>query len=263
MDLFFRLIKFIQHFVTSKRKGHGVHSDFIYRFLEQSVYADYKHYFFEKVSEVRHKLKHNQSEVHVEDFGAGSKIFGKSAKRRISDIYKTSSSPHWKSCLYFRMLNYLKCKKILELGTNLGINAFTLSGLGKDVNIVTVEGSEELCRHAENLMLEYHIPNVRIYHQHFDDFLEQYDLSCTDAVIIDGNHKGEALKRYTQKIMSDSTELKIIILDDIYWSKDMYDGWRVLQVQSESSFIFLDFYHFGVILKKNDLMEKKYYRLFV
>lgn len=263
MDFIFRLIKYIQHFVLSNRKGHGVHSEFIYRFLDQTVYADYEHYFFEQVLEVRRKLKHNQNEIHVEDFGAGSKIFGKSAWRSISDIYKNSSSPHWKSCLYFRMLNYLKCKNILELGTNLGINAFTLSGLGKQVNIVTVEGSEELCRHAEKLMQEHRVENVKIYHQLFDDFLEQYDLSETDAALIDGNHKGEAMMRYTQKIMSDSTKLKIIILDDVYWSKDMYEGWKALQIQSDASFIFLDFYYFGVILKKNDLMEKKYYRLFV
>jgi predicted O-methyltransferase YrrM len=263
MDLFFRLVKYIQHFIFSKRKGHGIHSDFIYRFLEQAVYADYNHYFFKQVLEVRHKLKQNQIEIHVEDFGAGSKISGISAKRKISDIYKNSSSPHWKSCLYFRMLNYLKCKNILELGTNLGINAFTLSGLGKEVNVITVEGSGELCRYAENLMMEYHITNVKIYHQLFDNFLEHHDLSIMDAAVIDGNHKGEALMRYTQKIMLESTELKIIILDDIYWSKDMYEGWKSLQVQSESSFIFLDFYHFGVILKKMDMMEKKYYRLFV
>ncbi|MCX8079998.1 MAG: class I SAM-dependent methyltransferase [Bacteroidia bacterium] len=262
-DTIFRVIKYLEHFIHSHKRGHGIHSEFLYRFLEGAVYQKADFYHLNKMLKVRDELRANTEILNVEDFGAGSKTLGKMSQRKVKEVYAASCSPHWKSGLYFKMLNYLKCKNILELGTNLGINALALSGLGDDVRVDTVDAAGAYCEFARNLLNKYGAGNVRVFHETFDDFLEKQPLEEYDAVIIDGNHKKEPFLKYSSLLLNKCRNLKILIADDIYWSRGMYKGWTELINQINGPNLFLDAFHFGLILKNDSILHKSTIKIFV
>jgi hypothetical protein len=52
--------------------------------------------------------------------------------------------------------------------------------------------------------------------------------------------------KYAEMILQKCNEDSIIILDDIYWSKEMTNAWNELKNDKRFS-ISLDYYHFGVL----------------
>jgi len=258
----FRIITWLIHFITAYRKGHGIHSEYIYRFLEQAVYVKARFSHFEKMQKLRNELKKNETCLDREHWGAGSQKLSEK-KASVKDIYRVSSSPVWKSELYFRMLNYLKVKHVLELGTNLGITSLTLSGLGKNVEIDTVEGSKSLYEFAKESAKKLSIENIRFHHSSFEDYLNtEQNIKNLEAVIIDGNHRGDALTKYVDFFIQYCPHLQIIIADDITWSKDMYEHWKKLSTRLPEGWIHLDFYYVGILLKTPLMQKSVYFRIY-
>lgn len=247
--LLFQAVQYIRHFFLARRKGHGIHSRYVYDFLEQTLSTPATFHHFSVVEKIRRELATNHTILDIDDHGAGSKTMGRKKKRKISELYASSCSPAWKSEQWFRILNFLKCRHILELGTNLGINALTLSGLGRNVSITTIEGCSALANFAASLSKELDARNILVVEALFDDFLRNSHIQNFDAVVIDGNHSGEALLRYATHFLSGYPFLKIIIADDIYWSEDMYEAWKKLSKTNYPNWIFLDAFHYGLILK--------------
>jgi hypothetical protein len=122
MTINFHQIKnFLHHFFTAKRNGHGVHSPFAYQLCEEVFYNKNKFYCFEELNAIRNLLLTNETELTVEDFGAGSKTFD-SDKRKINALAKSGISTNKQSEILFKLLNFLNCKSSIELGTSLGLN---------------------------------------------------------------------------------------------------------------------------------------------
>ena len=87
------LLKYLLYYFTASNcKGHGMHSPFVFEFItkilnNKTVYPEY-----EKVEALRMQLLNDNTDLEVEDFGAGSAI-DKKSRRSISSIAKNAAKP--------------------------------------------------------------------------------------------------------------------------------------------------------------------------
>ncbi len=129
-----------------------------------------------------------------------------------------------------RIADAVKATRVLELGTNTGFSGAYLLFSNTQVELVTVEGSADLCSIAEGHLKRF--PNrFRILNMLFDeaiDLLSSENGEKFDLVFIDGQHEREATLHYTNRVRPLMREGGVFVFDDIYWSQDMNTAWRSL-----------------------------------
>ena len=107
---------FNYYFTAANRKGHGIHSPFVFEFItkvlnDRSNYPEYK-----IVETLREKSLKDKTIIEVEDLGAGSSI-DRGNRRTISSITKNAVKSKQYGQLLFRMVKFYQPKTIVELGT--------------------------------------------------------------------------------------------------------------------------------------------------
>jgi predicted O-methyltransferase YrrM len=147
-----------------------------------------------------------------------------------------------------------------ELGTSAGLGAAYLYSLSH-AEIHTVEGRQEIFEIAEETKSKLGISSMQCYCGLFEEQMENLEMhGLFDLVFIDGNHKAEPSKLYVNWAKQHLTESGLIILDDIYWSKEMTQAWEDIRSQTDVK-LSLDFYHFGVIGYHPSFLQAQHFNL--
>jgi len=219
--------KYALHFLSAKRNGHGVHSPFVYDLVENVFSNTFKFYAFEELEVLRKQLLKDNTELVINDLGAGSHKLN-SQKRKVNEIAKHGISSKKQSEIYFKLINYFKSEVLIELGTSLGLNTIYFSKANPKAKIYTIEGSESLFNFSKNLFKEQNCPNIESINANFDTALPQLlkSVSAFDVLYIDGNHTYEATLAYFKMALQKKNKDSFIILDDIYWSAGMTRVWK-------------------------------------
>jgi predicted O-methyltransferase YrrM len=214
---------------------------------------------FEQIEFARKSLLHSGSKIKREDFGAGS-ITGKLDK--VSQVAATSLSSPFQCRFLSRLIQFSSAEKVLELGTSLGISAAYFSAGSEEASIVTVEGDQGIHVVASDTLENLSINNVRLIHATFEDYFENYFDSTEklDIVFIDGNHRKEPLLRYFERLQPAIHEGSILVIDDIYWSKEMQDGWKQLIAHPRITQS-VDCFSFGLLFFRNDFMNRQNHKV--
>jgi predicted O-methyltransferase YrrM len=192
------------------------------------------------IENLRKALENSDEVVTVKDFGAGSPDLklsisemesGILSQRIIKDICLNASSSPKVGQLIFRIILNIKPKRCLELGTSLGISgAYQLAALkiNNKGELITIEGSENISKIAQNNFSKLGFSNFKIYNGSFKDVLLEIlsKEKLYDLVFIDGHHDKVATKQYFEQIYPSLDEKAILIFDDIYWSKGMSEVWK-------------------------------------
>jgi predicted O-methyltransferase YrrM len=252
---------FILHFFTAKRNGHGVHSPFAYKLCEEVFYNENSFYDFKTLNAVRSSLLINETELLIEDYGAGSKTF-KSNTRKVKDIAAKGISSQQQSELLYKLLNFLKCNNAIELGTSLGLNTLYLAKASK--NVYNIEGSKALFDFAQKLALKTKTNNITFIHSEFSEALPKLlkNTPELDCLYIDGNHTYEATLNYFNLALSKKHNDSVFIFDDIYWSNGMTRAWNEIK-KHPSVTLSIDTFYFGLVFFKEEIKEKTELRFYV
>ncbi len=230
-----------------KAKGrHGIHSPFVYDFVDKCLKITFSSQDRKKLWGVFNQLRKDKRTIDIDDFGAGSKKLGN--KRKISTIFKTSSSKGKYGRLLYCLSKHYSFQNCLELGTSLGVGAMHLSLGNPNTKITTVEA----CKNTRSIALENlkDYPNVSCILDTFDHFLEQLDRSvCYDFIYIDGHHDGDALIHYLELLTPFTHDDTLFLLDDIRWSDSMLNAWQ--RIQNNPDFhLTIDLFRVGLISKR-------------
>jgi predicted O-methyltransferase YrrM len=225
------------------------------------------------IEQLRHKLKHNHTEVIVTDFGAGTPkstrteqemLVGMVSSSTISKTNKGSKSPFWSLFLH-KLIREFKPKTAIELGTCLGISAsyqaaaLTINGSGK---LITMEGSVELVEISKENFTNIGLINIEIVSGRFSDNLLKVleDNKPIDYIFIDGHHDEKATVEYFEAILPYLSDKAIVVFDDISWSKGMKKAWKTIINSSEIDLV-LDLKALGVCLIDKNIKGKKIYKI--
>ena len=255
-----RLIyKYLYHILTARNtKGFGIHSPFIYQFVQFVLREKNSFYIFNRIENERTKLLDDNSLINITDFGTG-----KNRTRKVSDIAQKSLKPMKYGKLLFRMINYYKAKNILELGTSFGITSSYLASSSNDLKLTTLEGCPETARKANETFSELKITNANVVIGDIDKTLSKVleNIGLLDFIFIDANHHSAPLLNYFEKCISNTKKNCIIVIDDIYWSNDMEMAWNKIK-RHEKVMSTIDLFSIGIVFMNTDLSKKHYKLIF-
>lgn len=249
--------KTLHYFVSSGHKfGHRIHSPFVYDLI-RSVFRTKP--LKSDVCAIEHRRKillNDDTEITIQDFGAGSKQ-NASNIRKISYIAQTSLSRGKYACLLYNLVHRYQPQTILELGTSLGISTSYLSYGAPMAKIISLEGSQSIADVAQKTMQDCSCTNVEIRVGNFNETLSTAleSLQHVDFAFIDGNHTKEATIRYFEQILPYCKENSILIFDDISWSEGMFDAWKTISSDSRVS-ISIDICKQGIVFFRKGIVKQ-------
>jgi len=252
MNPFFPVREYLQWLLRSRTR-HGVHSPFVYRFLDECLYRETDKSLFEIPENHRIKLKKDPSILEYTDPGAGSrkhkiKITHKNNKKyKLRQIARNSLQKPRYCRLFYRMIQHFGFRSVLEMGTSLGITTSYMSLAGNHVMIDTIEGAYPIADLAEKYFTENGFTNICLHRGNFDQKLDEVITNKKyDLIFIDGNHRGNKTLDYFQKLSKHINEQGVIILDDIRWSESMLEAWQNIKMHPDVT-ISIDLFRIGMV----------------
>ncbi len=260
MDNLQMLKNYIIWYATSKNL-HGVHSPFMYHFMDQCLYARQDKIVFEDIELQRTRLIKNRQMLTFKDPGAGTRN-GTALKQNdftsksIRQIAKHSLQPPKYARLLHRIAVYFQCKNILEMGTSFGITTAYLSKAVKDGNITTIEGVDAIADIADGVFNNTNCDNVNLHRGVFSDVLPDVAAGSFpwDMIYLDGNHNGKDVLNYFSLLVKHINTEGVMILDDIRWSPSMWQAWNEIknhqQVRVTADLFFMGLAFFNPALSK-------------
>ncbi|MDT0686872.1 O-methyltransferase [Autumnicola psychrophila] len=179
------LLKSYIKFLLKSQNQHGLHSPFVYELVTKCFYDKKFYPAYDLLKSFRRSLLKNDNFIKVTDFGAGSRVF-KSEKRKISAVAKNAGISGKRARLLYRLVNYLECKNVLELGTSLGIATSAIAA-NRDVKVLTLEGCPETANIAQQQFEQFRLNNIQLKIGKFEETLEE--------VVESGEWREESEKR--------------------------------------------------------------------
>jgi predicted O-methyltransferase YrrM len=224
---FFRVKSLLNHWLDTADE-HSIHSPFFFDFYNRIIRAE-KDYSFQEIEKMRGRLLSNQTSVEVKDLGAKSTHF-KYDQRTIARVAATSLNDEEHCALFYRIAKSVEAKKILELGTSMGIASLYLSKV-EDSRVVTFEGNPAMVSIAETNFEYFNQKNIELIEGNIDQTLPDHlqDPTKIDFALIDANHKYEPTISYFNQLARRMSDHGIIVLDDISHSEGMARAWNEIR----------------------------------
>lgn len=245
-------------FLFNSTNQHGVHSPFVFDLVTKCFYDNKKYPEYSILKQYRNSLLENKNFIEVTDFGAGSKVF-KSNKRQIAKIAKTAGISPKRAELLFRMTNYFEPKTILEIGTSLGLATAALSLGNPTAKIISLEGCKNTLTIAKNqLQLQYQ-NNIEFINTEFSSFLKSDNLKSTvyNLIYFDGNHSKKATLEYFELLLPTITNETVWIFDDIHWSKNMEEAWKIIKNHPKVT-VTIDTFQWGIVFFRTEQVKEHF-----
>lgn len=138
-------------------------------------------------------------------------------------------SPHWALSIH-RMADALQVSSVLELGTSLGITTAYLAMVPSVKKVVTMDACTESLDIAKTVWRNLGLANISAVEGRIEDHLaEVLHVHKPQMIILDANHKYEAVLKYFKMVKPYLTEESVVVLDDLYWSKSMAKAWSEIR----------------------------------
>jgi len=254
--------KYIKYKLFAKhKKGFGIHSPFLYRFVSEVLYGERYFYAYDDIAELRYDMLDSKEKIKVKDFGSGSRVM-KSDRRKIKDTVKYSAISEKYGEMLFRTIEYYKPKTILELGTSLGLGTLYMALPDKKATVYTIEGCPETAKIAAQNFKRLGAENITQIVGNIDEKLPELlnNIKQLDFVFFDGNHRKQATLDYFYRCLEKTGKDTIFYFDDIRWSKEMEEAWEEIKanekVRLTVDLFFSGFVFFGKELSKQNFVVK-------
>ena len=128
-----------------------------------------------------------------------------------------------------------------------------------DAMVYTMEGCPETAEIARRNFDEAGLNNIEIFTGSFDEILPDITNpgSKPGLVFIDGNHRKEPTIRYFNRMAEISDSKTVIIIDDIYSSKEMEEAWIEIKRYKKIS-LTIDIFRMGIVFFRETINHNDY-----
>lgn len=221
------LIKYIRYYLSAMNgKGHGMHSPFVYGFIRNVLNDASRYGAPEEVEALRAAMRRDQTELSIEDLGAGSRR-GATKRRTIAQLARTAAKPAKYGQLLHRLVKHYQVRNAVELGTSLGLTTAYLAR-GGTTQLHSIEGSRSIHDVASRNLEGLKVSGVTLHLGNFDDVLPGVlqQLGVVDLGFVDGNHRYTPTMRYFEQLLGHCGNDSILVFDDIHWSREMEQAWE-------------------------------------
>lgn len=259
----FTLIKkYIQYYVkASNGKGHGVHSPFVFQFIQEVLLNKQVPNDAQIIESKRAQLLSNNSIVEVWDRGAGSRHHNQS-KRVVKHIAAAALKPKKYAQLLARIVDYFQPENIIEMGTSLGLTTCYLAKAANGQPVFTMEGAPAVAEWAKKTISDLQVQNAEIIEGDFNitlpDLLQK--INRVGMAYIDGNHQYIPTMQYFRDLLKKSDENSFFIFDDIHWSAEMEKAWDEIK-QDAAVTLTIDLFYIGLVFFRKENKEPMHYTI--
>ena len=257
--IFFRAIKYLKYILLSRhRKGHGIHSPFVFDLVSRVFRNKIDPDIVCNIEKVRKRLKLDYRSIIVKDLGSGSE-FLKTNLRKVSEIARYSPVPKKYGVLLSNMADEFGKPLIVEFGTSFGISTMYMAFSCTGAIVNTVEGCPAISEIAIENFSEAGLNNINVFTGSFDEVLPVVINSKNKPglVFLDGNHRKEPMINYFNKIAELSDNKTVIIIDDIYYSREMEEAWNEIK-RNEKVSLTIDIFRMGIVFFREGINHKNY-----
>ena len=241
----YQVKSFLRHWLL-RVDEHSLHSPFFYDFYKNVIKANSNTSDYTSIEELRNRLAQNHTAISVADLGATSHHFA-STQRTIAQVAQTSITPAPWCKFVQRLLRYTRSKKVIELGTSMGIMSLYMA-TDPHVQVTTFEGNPDMVNIALTNFEFFKKQNINLVEGNIDKTLPNHleTPSKIDFVWMDANHRYEPTIRYFEALTLRMAEKGIIAIDDIYHSPEMARAWHELR-QHDLVYGSLDLFRCGIL----------------
>jgi predicted O-methyltransferase YrrM len=245
---------------ASNGKGHGIHSPFIYQFIEQVLNAPTQP-ITKTVEQLRTQLLNNNTTITVADFGAGSTT-GATQNRTIKSIAKHAAKPKKYAKVLYEIVKHFGCVNIIELGTSLGISTAYMATANPLCTVTTCEGSSTIAQIAKDNFQRLYLNNIHQLVGEFSITLPQALAlhASIDLLFVDGNHQYQPTIDYFESALPKLHNNSIVVFDDIHWSKEMENAWKKIKAHPQVSES-IDLFFLGIVFFRKEQLEKQHFTI--
>jgi len=253
----YQIISYIK-FLLNATNQHGVHSPFVYNFVTKCLYDKTTYEAYTKLNHYKKELQNSNSILQITDLGEGSKVLDAN-QRKVSKMVKTSSSSKKDSKLLFRLSKYFGFKKVLELGTSLGMGTYALALANPASQIITIEGCPNTSRFTKSELKKLEINNIEFEIGNFTDKIPNLKNDNFDFIFFDGHHNKTATIQYFEALLPKVHNETVFVFDDIYWSKGMTEAWEYIK-NHDSVTVTVDGFYLGFVFFRRE-QEKEHFKI--
>jgi predicted O-methyltransferase YrrM len=224
-----------------------------------------------KIENFRRELSQEGKNLRIHTFGSprsnsqlldkeGKVIPGDFSEKNASGVAQTGTSV-FGGIQLLKLVEAFGGGRIIELGTNTGLSGCYFLSSPSTSELVTIEGSKDLCLIAEKNLARIS-DKFKVINDLFDNAIDQLSNSneLFNIAFIDGQHEKEATIFYTDKLLKILSPGAMIIYDDIYWSEGMNDAWNALRLREEFR-LSIDLGTRGICILGEASEDKKYFSI--
>ncbi len=251
--------KYLKYYISaSNGKGHGVHSPFVFDFIQHVLNDDRAFYAYRQIEKLRQLLKADQRVLeiksHVDGTGAAKLFF-----RKIADITSSSVSSAKYGQLLFRITDKYAPSEILEIGTSLGITASYLAMANPNTSVTTIEEAGSLAKIASTNFQKLGVRNVRLLEGSIDQQLSGWLAQGRniDLALVNGFQDAASVIRYYSAIRKNIHEKSILVFQGIHNSSEMEKVWNEIQ-QDAAVTLSIDLFCMGFIFFRKEFRVKQH-----
>lgn len=242
-------VRSLARYAWRARTIYDVHAPLAYGFLGEVVEDDRDFYAFDAVEAQRRRLLRDRELIRLRDHGAGSRVT-EATEREVRDIVRASATPPRFGRYLHRLVDFTGAKRVLELGTNLGIgSAYLATALPPGGELVTVDADAGvLAKARRTLAAVAGGGDVTVVEGTFAESLPAVteQLGGVDLAFVDGHHTEEPTVAYFQAIAERCTPSSVVVVDDIHWSPGMERAWERIRADDRVT-LTIDLQRWGVV----------------
>ncbi len=252
----YRLATFLK-FLGHSTNQYGIHSPFIYQFLIKCLYKPLSKTQLNALKVNRKHVLNNTEVIEINDFGKGSQQFTTS-QRHVNEMARKAGMSLHKAKLMNKIVGYFQTKAILELGTSVGLGSIAMATNHENITIDTIEACTNTCSTAKSHFNYLKLEHINVINSSFEQFFDQnLNPKPYDLIYLDGHHDKTATLQYFDNLEPYIHKDTIMIVDDIYWSKDMQQAWQELQ-KNQKVKVSIDLYFWGILFFKSGLSKQDF-----
>lgn len=257
--IFFRGYKYLKYILLSRhRKGHGIHSPFIFDLVSRVFRNKRDTDIVCSVRKVRKRMISDRSSIIVKDLGAGSEKI-KTNRRKVSEIARYSPIPEKYGILLSNLASEFGKPLIIELGTSFGISTMYMAASCPEAVVYTIEGCPATAGIAEQNFMSCGFTNIKLLTGSFEEKLSEVAETGIKPglIFIDGNHRKDPVLKYFRHLAELSDNNTVIVIDDIYYSREMEEAWTQIKL-SEKVSVTIDIFRMGIIFFRKGINHQDY-----
>ena len=255
-SMLFQQKKYIQ-FLLKATNQHGVHSPFVYLLVTKCLYKRSSHILWKSFLKIRNTIAKDHRKVKFSEFKRTSNN-SKTNPFTISEIGKIEGISNKKAKLLIKIIDYLKPKNILEIGTSIGLGTVSIKLANTDSSIITLEGCPEKIKIAEAVFLQNKLSAMETVHGNFLETLPSIVKNKQfDFIYFDGIPTKEATLKYFEISLQAIHNDSFFIFNSISVNTQMQAAWSQIKKHPKVS-VTVDLFYLGIVFFRKEQAKENF-----